>query len=127
MQERRSSILFLSGSSAVFDTIPEECFSKYDFYLLKINKENSIKERFTNKDLIIIDTYSLGVDFLDMAKELIGERNIPILIIDDFDNHIIINQLFAKGAKGYLNIDDYSSGIKTKIQKLIQKSGMLVL
>ncbi|MEM7110136.1 MAG: hypothetical protein AAF519_18050 [Bacteroidota bacterium] len=119
MPEKRPSILFLSASSAVFDTIPEECFSTYDFYLLKINRENSINEPFSDKDLVIIDTYSLGVDYLSIIKDLIGKRNLPILIIDDFDNEVIINQLFEKGAQGYLNIHDYSSGIKAKIRKLI--------
>ena len=127
LTEQKPSILFLSASSAVFDTIPEECFTMYNFHLLKITPKNSINERISNRDLVIIDTYSLGVDFLDKVSEMTAGLKIPILIIDDFNDQIIIGKMFDKGAKGYLNIDEYGDLLKSKIQKLIPKLGMMIL
>lgn len=127
MTGSKPSILFLSASSAVFDTIPEECFGMYSFHLLKITPQHSINENFSDKDLIIIDTYSLGVDYLEKIKMAISDFRTPILIIDDFSDEIIIKQIFERGAKGYLNIDEYGDSLKSKIQKLIPKFSRLIL
>ena len=119
MSQSKPHVLFLSASSAVFDTIPEECYTLFSFHLLRITHEHEVPEKLTDKDLIIIDTYSLGVDFLDRIAIALQNIKRPILIIDDFNDDIIIQQLYNKGAKGYLKIDEYSTGLKQKMQNLI--------
>lgn len=114
--------MFLSSSSAVFDTIPDECFALYNFHLLKISSSSVIEDRLTNKDLVIMDTYSLGIDFLNRTIGSIKEQKLPVLVVDDFREEAVIRQIFEIGVKGYLNIDEYGDALIGKIQRLLPSS-----
>ena len=69
-----------------------------------------------------MDTYSLGIDFLNNTINSIKEYRLPILVVDDFQEDAVIRKIFEIGVKGYLNIDEYGDALIGKIQKLLPSS-----
>ena len=119
MSKKKPVILFLSASSAVFDTIPEDYFGMYEFRLMKITPENAPLGKVQQPDLIVVDTYSLGLGFLKTIKHESSLSDKPILVIDEFSEKVFASKIMEKGAQDYLNIDNYSERLLSKIQKLV--------
>ncbi len=121
MSEEKFSILFLSASSSVFDALPEEFFQKWSFYLVKITTEKAPLERLEKPDMIIVDTYSLGIDFLDKIRETAVLKSCILLVIDEYHQSAFIDKILEKGANGYLHIDNFSDDLEHKIRALMPR------
>ena len=120
--EEKHSILFLSASSSIFDAIPEELFRKWNFYLVKSSSEQVTLTRLDRPDVVVVDTYGLGVDFLDKVKSNPSIHDCPVLVIDEYDQAILIDKILERGATAYLNIDNFTDDLENKINKLIPKA-----
>ena len=120
--EEKHSILFLSASSSIFDAIPEELYQKWNFYLVKSNAEQVTLARLERPDVVVVDTYGLGVEFLDKVKGNPVVQDCPVLVIDEYDQKILIDKILEKGATTYLNIDNFTDDLEDKIKGLIPKT-----
>ena len=119
MEKDIPSILFLSSSTNIFDIIPEQSREKWNFRLVHIAPGNSFFAQLVRADLIILDTYNMGLYFLDLIKHMSDIENCPILVIDEYEEGVLVDKIKEKGASDYLHIDNFGEGLEEKIDSLI--------
>lgn len=116
------SITFFSSSTTIFDAIPDTILKKWDFHLVNIlPPKHPNLNPLVKIDLIIIDTYNLGLDFLELIKRNPRIGNCPTLVIDEYDEETFISEIFKKGASEYLHIDHFNDNFEKKIERMINQ------
>jgi|GEM_PF-4408742 len=119
MPTHKPSILFISSSTSIFDTIPDDIFKKWDFYLQKFTTDESHLNQLITPQLIILDSFNLGFHFLDQMENQHARARCPILVIDDYSEQVLIDTIIRKGASSYLHLDDFINNLEEEIEKLI--------
>lgn len=115
----KPTIVFYSKSNEIFETIPENCFSKWQFRLISSDKPYTTLNAIENIALIIVDTYSLTIPFLEkvMSTE-IGQR-VPLIVLDDYEEEVLIDELLNRGVKGYLLVHSFGTELEHTIEGLL--------
>lgn len=122
----KSYILFLSTSSVMCDTLSEELNERWNFHLVKPVGQTNDLDILCEPDLVIVDTYSLGLSFIDAVRGNHLTRYSPILVIDEYDKKILINKIMEGGVTDYLQIDNFNDQLKSKIEKIIYDSRLVL-
>lgn len=117
--EVKQTIVFFSKSNEIFDTIPDECFSKWRFHLIASEKPQVNLTSIENIALIIVDTYSLSIPFLVEVMSTQTDEKVPVLVLDDYEEQVLIDELLSRGVKGYLLVRSFGSELKSTIEGLL--------
>ncbi|MBL3658868.1 response regulator transcription factor [Fulvivirga sediminis] len=107
MKELRN-IAFYSRSNEVFECLEEEIFQRWNFFLTSPDLASPKLDRVFNPSLLIIDTYSLGMEFLEFIFKHSRYKTTPILVLDFYTEKPFIENLIDKGAAGYLLVHSFA-------------------
>lgn len=119
MRKDRPSILFISSTASIFDVIPDNIFKKWDLYLQKFTAVDSHLNQLITPELIILDSFNLGFHYLDQIAKRDETTKCPVLVIDDYNEKVLINTIISKGASSYLHLDDFINNLEGEIEKLL--------
>ncbi|UII32013.1 hypothetical protein LVD17_27385 [Fulvivirga ulvae] len=114
------NIAFFSNSNEVFESIPGEAYKLWDIFLVSPNTSSPYLERIKDPALIIIDTYSLGMDFLHLIFNNRQQWPCPVLVLDHYTEKLFIENIIAKGANGYLLVHSFEEELLEAIEHLLR-------
>lgn len=114
------NIAFFSNSNEVFESIPDEAFGMWDIFLVSPNLTSPHLERIRRPSLLIVDTYSLGMDFLQLVLNKDGEPPCPVLVLDHYTEKLFVNDIIKKGANGYLLVHSFEEELITAIDHILK-------
>ena len=117
MKEDKFTVLFLGASSHAYDTIPEELLQRWDFQFKSISDSDFVLHELPH--VVVLDTYSLGLRSLDRVKARLSTPQSAILVLDDYQERILIESILARGAAAYLHIDNFADGLEHHIEALL--------
>lgn len=112
-------VAFFSNSNEVFNSIPKEILKVCDFFFVSPDESSPRIQRLKDKSLIIIDAYSLGMNFLQFILKYKQELSCPILVLDHYTEQLFINDILAKGADGYLLVHSFEEELEPAIKQLL--------
>lgn len=117
----RPVIYFFSASSEMFDVIKDEFFEKWSFHLVTLPASAAVIDLQEVPELIILDTLSLKLDLLEHIKEhpIIGKS--PVLVIDNYQEQVLIDKIIEMGASGYLHVDSFLNHLDQMVKKIIHR------
>lgn len=115
----KSTIVFFSKSNEIFETIPEECFSRWKFHLISSDKPQVNLSSIENIALIIVDTYSLSISFLEKVMSTEIGSSVPLMVLDDYEEKVLIDELLNRGVKGYLLVHAFGKELEHTIEGLL--------
>ena len=113
------NIAFFSNSNEVFESIPNEAYKLWDIFLVSPNTSSPYLERIRDPTLIIIDTYSLGMDFLQLVFSKRHEWTCPVLVLDHYTEKLFIESIIDKGANGYLLVHSFEEELLEAVEHLL--------
>ncbi|TRX52413.1 hypothetical protein FNH22_22145 [Fulvivirga sp. M361] len=122
VNKEKLTIYFFSASSEIFDVISDELFGKWNFHLVTLAPgtiEINLEEI---PDLIILDTLSLQLELLEHIKRHPRLGSSPVLVVDDYQEQVLIDKIVEKGASEYLHIDDFIDRLSQTVEKIIHSS-----
>ncbi|MDH5475622.1 MAG: hypothetical protein OEX22_08040 [Cyclobacteriaceae bacterium] len=119
MKKYKSIVLFLSSSTKIYNAIPNEIFENWDIYFSKTYNDRPLINKSLIPQLIILDTYNLGFDFLFLLKQISEIDKCPILVIDEYDQEVLINTIIKNGASSYIQLSEISQHLENKIKNLL--------
>lgn len=119
MKKYKFSVLFLGSSSQVYDTIPEELLQRWDFQFASITNGEFRFHEMERHHVIILDTYSLGLKSLDRVKTALSSQNCAILVMDEYQEKVLIKSILERGATAYLHIDNFTDCLENQIAALM--------
>ncbi|UII25147.1 hypothetical protein LVD15_17785 [Fulvivirga maritima] len=119
MKELRN-IAFYSRSNEVFDCLDEEIFQRWNFFLASPDIASPKLDRVYNPSLLIIDTYSLGIEFLNFIFEHSRYKTTPVLVLDFYTEKPFIENLIYKGASGYLLVHSFADELDTAMSAILE-------
>lgn len=76
-------------------------------------------QRVKKPSLIIVDTYSLGMNYLQVILKMKSEMNCPVLVLDHYTEQLFINDIISKGANGYLLVHSFEEELGVAIGYLL--------
>lgn len=114
------NIAFFSNSNEVFESIPNEAYRLWDIFLVSPNTLSPHLERIKDPSLIIIDTYSLGMDFLHLVFNRRNEWTCPVLVLDHYTEKLFIENILDKGANGYLLVHSFEEELLGAVDHLLK-------
>lgn len=117
--EVKPTIVFFSKSNEIFDSIPDECFSKWRFHLIASEKPEVNLTSIENIALIIVDTYSLSIPFLVQVMSIEIGKRVPVMVLDDYEEQVLIDELLNRGVKGYLLVHSFGTELESTIEGLL--------
>ena len=118
--ESRPAIVFFSKSNEIFEIIPEECYSRWRFHLISSDNPSAALNAIENISLLIVDTYSLTIRFLEKLMSTEMGANTPILVLDNYEEEILIDELLNRGVKGYLLVHAFGAELERTIGYLLE-------
>ncbi|MEL7004902.1 MAG: hypothetical protein AAFN93_19500 [Bacteroidota bacterium] len=113
------TIVFFSKSNEIFEIVPEECFSKWRFHLIASERPQVNLSTIENISLVIVDTYSLGISFLEEVMSTDIGRKVPVIVLDDYEEPVLVDELLNRGIKGYLLVHAFASELESTIEGLL--------
>lgn len=113
------NIAFFSNSYEVFESIPSEAFTLWDIFLVSPNTSSPYPERIKDPALVIVDTYSLGMDFLQLIYNNKQQWSCPVLVLDHYTERLFIDNIIGKGANGYLLVHSFEEELLEAIEHLL--------
>ena len=119
MKEDKFLVLFLGASSHVYDTIPDELFQRWNFRFKSISNRELAGDEIGFPHVIVLDTYSLGLRSLDKLKAWRSQHTCSILVLDDYQEKVLIQSILSRGASAYLHIDDFADGLEHQLEVLL--------
>lgn len=111
-------VAFFSNSSEVCESIPREIQRVFDFLFIAPDEVTTLPE-LTGLSLVIVDTYSSGMDFLQQIMARKDQPGCPVLVLDHYTEKLFINNILEKGADGYLLVHHFEEELTSAIRQLL--------
>ena len=112
------NIAFFSDSCEVFESIPREVYAACDVRWVSSYTKTSTLGNQNPPSLIILDTYSLGMDFLALLPNA-SQWQCPVLVLDHYTERLFIEDILNKGARGYLLVHSFEEELSSAIRHLL--------
>ncbi|MBL6445055.1 hypothetical protein JMN32_01970 [Fulvivirga sp. 29W222] len=119
-RDENRDIAFFSNSNEVFESIPNQAFKLWDIFLVSPDSSSPYLERIKEPALIIVDTYSLGLDFLQLICDNQYEWSCPVLVLDHYTERLLIESIIDRGANGYLLVHSFEEELPEAIEHLLE-------
>ncbi|UII20454.1 hypothetical protein [Fulvivirga ligni] len=119
MNEKKN-IVFFSRSNEVFECLEPDLFQKWNFYLASPDLSSPNLDHIYAPSLIIVDTFSLGMDFLNTVVNYENFANVPSLVLDYYTEEPLINSILSNGAAGYLLVHSFSDELVAAINHMME-------
>ena len=68
--------------------------------------------------LLIVDTYSLGIPYLDRILERKLASGFPVLVLDAYREEVFVRKILEKGIESYIHVDDINDQLNPELERL---------